>query len=459
MAQTPAAPLGPDDNKDKIPFGEIVTNVKIAGSLYPIKLKHTPARLARDIVTHNDQTKFTGIAVSGLPGTGKSTLVDCLTHAIHKKDSSYAIHRYKKEQIKDINKIVSALPKRQNCILIFDDISYVFEQLPEKERAQIMHDLTIIREKLDPQFKKTKCIVFLIFHYSYALDKPMRQSNFRIMTSITDDERDNYLKVLGYQNKWLVMDYIFKYLCMFRYKKFWIPSPNEGEPDFTYHVDKPFRVGLVSNMGEVHYTLYHEVKCGICQGSSTGAKAGPKKADAGAVPALLKSYGPNRVKYVTDVYNQVKYRKKSLPRWFGAIWNHLEAEDMTGLDTMQLGKIFADAKKAADEPVKMERIGPLGSEAVKERYKSVLQKRNEYIAAELEKMANVSQEEKAEIESQTIAVPEEKFEGQDETDIEIAEPEPTKEEQKEQEDNDDPESLSDGDLEDDSGLDELEDDI
>lgn len=308
----------------------------------PLKVKHTPARLAHDILAHNNETKYSQVGVVGLPGSGKTTFVNCLVHALHVKDPSYQVHHFKKEDILELDKILDKkLPKRQNVILIFDDVSYLFEQLGEKKVAEILHSLTIVREKLDPEFKATKAIVFLLFHYSFALVKGLRTTNFRIVCSVSDEEFENYRKVLGYHNSRHIFEFTKKYMSMMRYGNFKIPSNND-EP-FVYKTSKPFRLALVSNMGELHYTLYHKAGCSVCL---PGGKKKHEKPNISFWEEMLKAYGYQNVARVLSIYTFVNTRKPAVNKNFRAIWRQLEAEHrFSRMDLLELAKVFREANK------------------------------------------------------------------------------------------------------------------
>jgi GTPase SAR1 family protein len=76
-------------------FVEPVTKIQDT----PIKVKHTPAKLAHDILVHNSLSKYTQIGIVGLPGSGKTTFVYNIVHSLHTKDPSYNVHHFKKEDV------------------------------------------------------------------------------------------------------------------------------------------------------------------------------------------------------------------------------------------------------------------------------------------------------------------------------------------------------------------------
>lgn len=279
---------------------------------------------------------------NGIPcwcgNTGKTTATFNLIHALHTMAPEYQIHHYVKDKILELDSILESLPKKRDCILFFDDISFLLENLKKERVNEILHKLTIVREVLDPDHKKTRCIIFLDFHYSYALLKAFRQTNFRVITSITDEERENYNKVFGYHNRDNIKEFARKYLSMMRYDKFEIPSPNE-QP-FVYHTDAPFRIALVSNLGELHYMMFHEVNCGICR---PGKKF--DKPDKKFWLDLADTYGFNLTYRVLGEYIFTHTGKLTIPQKRKKVWNHITDHHREfHLDLDALYKIFKDTR-------------------------------------------------------------------------------------------------------------------
>lgn len=314
----------------------------------PIRIKHTTARLAHDIIEHNIAHKFSVVLGIAVPGAGKTTGLTGLIHSIHTKDDNYDIHWYNKEQFKRMDEVLEALPKRQDCVLVFDDISYVLDELTEDELSKILYKLSVVREVLDPNRKETRCIVVLIFHYSFAVPKALRsQASFRIQFSITDEERENYKKTMGYENRKPIAKFMRKYISMIRYRTFSIPAPRgfkdpEGKPlkMIKYTRDKPFRIALVSNMGELHYWLYHKSSCEKC---SRARQKG--KLDAVLIADLVAQEGFSRV------YKNAKYvsyqngNKRAIPAADGRIMKHLDDLFKThGVDPHELVMLLREVR-------------------------------------------------------------------------------------------------------------------
>lgn len=288
-----------------------VNTTQILG--WPVNLKHTPARLAHDILQSNYATKYTQIGVIGVPGSGKTTFVDCLIHHLHTKDPTLHVHKFKKDDLLRLDKILTyELPKKQNCILVFDDVSYLFEQIPEKKQSEILHQLTIVREKLDDT-KETRCIAILLYHYTYALQKGMRQASFHIYTSINHEERENMKKVFGYDNKRNIQDFFRKFIAMMRWRSIKLKNLRTGEI-ISYKRDEPFRLALVSNLGELHYCLYHRIACIKCLGEKAKLDLNlrAKTVMPDEICTLVRRYGYSAVHTTVDHQAWETYRKGAL---------------------------------------------------------------------------------------------------------------------------------------------------
>lgn len=300
---------------------EVIT-VKFGNNEYDIQPKHTGAALARQIVNVNSKTIYTPINMIGMPGFGKTTGTHQLVYEIRRIDPSYAIHWYEKDDLLEIDKILDNLPKHQNCILVFDDVSYLLEDLTREQRKNILHKLTIIREILDKEHKRTRCILMLDFHYSYAVPKAFRQANFSIQFSITDEERENYLKRVGYSKKKQRQIALYTRLFESAYKfgVFKIKTP--GGKEIEYSVDNPFRPALVFNFSQIHLWLFHPVA-----DAYTGPKKGFDAADTTFWRDLVRKYGYSRVHKVLRMYVFTHTGKAVIPAVDKKIWNHIQDQN------------------------------------------------------------------------------------------------------------------------------------
>src|SRR6185503_9340506 len=311
MVKKQAAPSPPDsDHVESFRSkGDQLISYKVGDTDAPMMVKHTPARLAWDIWTHNQRTKFTPVMVMAMPGFGKTTFNRCVIHYLHEHDPSYSINYYQNTDILVLDRILENLPKRKPAILVFDDVSYILENLRQPDRIKILDRLSRIRETIDPD-KETPSILFMDYHYSYAMPKTFRQSNFKVYLSVTDEERENYMKQMGYQNKTKIQNYIRIFIAMMRYGRFWVKKPSNPAEQLTYYTDKPFRPALVSNYGELHLTLFHKIYgCEKC-----AFKKSYDKPDPDFWVSLVKKYGFTRVHQWLRIYAYMHTGRKTLLR-------------------------------------------------------------------------------------------------------------------------------------------------
>lgn len=262
-----------DANKKDFP----VTFYELNGIRHWYWRKHSVKRLAYDILNVNRHTIYTSVNMIGLPGWGKTTSTWHLVHEITEIDPQFSVHWHFKEDILKIDKILKALPKQQPVIIIFDDVSWLLDNLERKKRNDILHKLTTIREIIDPLYKRTRVILLMDFHYSYAVPKAFRQSSFAVQLSITNEERENYLKTIGHSqwNKRKILAFTKILESAYKYNKFQVKSPNRKAP-YIYETDNPFRPAMVFNMSQIHLMLFHEVKCNKCGPKTKFEKPDPQ---------------------------------------------------------------------------------------------------------------------------------------------------------------------------------------
>lgn len=323
---------------------------------YEIAIVHTAAYLAKQIINVNRKTIYTPINLIGLPGFGKTTGTHQLVFELKKHEPSYIVLWFQKDDLKRIDKILKGLPKYQNYILVFDDVSYLLDEVSPDERSRILHELTIVRETLDPERKRARCILMLDFHYSYAVPKAFRQANFSIQFSITDEERHNYLKRVGYSK--YTQRKIARFVNLFE-RAFLGDSFTmrlKSGKELTYQTDHPYRPALVFVFSKVRFWLYHEV-----QDVATGPKW--KKQDAPDMDfwtQLIKKYGFSRVLKVLRMYTFAHTGAAVIPAVDKKIWNHIRDQNVrNNLPLRELVAILRDAKKQPNDAREVKMIQSL----------------------------------------------------------------------------------------------------
>lgn len=224
---------------------------------YPIISKHTPQKIVDAIMNYSSNTDYVSVINCGVSGSGKTTWTQLLVHNLHERDPRFNIHWYKDYDIRNMGKIIRTLKKGVPHIIIFDDASFSFESMGQKELYDLMKELTTIRHTV-----QGKVILIMNQHYSKALKKFFRDTAFYFLTSINQEELNSYEDTFGKESKKILRQFAKKYRSMMLNKlcSFEISTDKE----ITYHTNKPFRLGLGLIMGHLEYFVYYQDSCGAC---------------------------------------------------------------------------------------------------------------------------------------------------------------------------------------------------
>lgn len=238
------------------------TTIRVNGTDYPILIRETPAKLASNILNHNNLNGYTSITFFGKSGSGKSTATRTLAHYLHKVAQkkygrSYVINWYKQRDIENIDQIIAGLERGVNRVLIFEDASFTFNYTDRADIEEVMRRLTFVRHTLQA---KVICIIQL--HYSKGLEKFMRDGDVKIVTSISDEEKENYYKLFGWESKNTIRKFAWRYHMMQTAGYFY--SEIDMSRVIVNHTQRPFRLSLVSDFGRLHTMLYHATECEYC---------------------------------------------------------------------------------------------------------------------------------------------------------------------------------------------------
>jgi hypothetical protein len=246
-------------DKPYVPYNDRFVDPELMAG-YWIKVKATMGDLARKVRNHNASRGFTSVLVIGDSGSGKTTVVTDLTHSItddHK--IPFIIKNYKEQQILNIKQILHQLPKKQNYIMRFDDVSFLIKKgkMKESDLMDMFHELTKVRHTVEGNV-----IAIFMIHYPYAIEKFMRQAGYRILTSITDDEREIYIKLFGPQWRRMIENFIVDDRYQTEESRFNLPDMHGNWQ--TLVPKHPFKLGLASRMGDLTYLVYKRNDCKKC---------------------------------------------------------------------------------------------------------------------------------------------------------------------------------------------------
>lgn len=254
MSLSPSTPPNSADSKEYVPYDDRWTT--IAGKR--VKVKATTADLARKIHNHTMTNEYTHVILSGVSGSGKNTVRQDILHQLHTRHP-YVIKFFKEKQIINLVKILHQLPKHRDYILCFDDVSYLVKKgvMKEEDVSSMLFELSKVRHTVHG-----RVITIFSIHYSYAIEKALRQASYRVMTSITDDEREIYSKIFGPYNRPIIEQFVNDYRMMTQEGCFYLP--NEYGQFERFESKNPLKLAIASRLGEIGYLVYHKVNCNVC---------------------------------------------------------------------------------------------------------------------------------------------------------------------------------------------------
>ncbi len=203
----------------------------------------------------------------GKPSTGKTTLALTIAHLVHKMSNiPFAVRMFSKDDLMNFEETLKSL-QPANYILIFDDVSFMGAKTSKKQIETVKQAFTEIRHLEGG--RDVKIIAIFNFHYTLALDKYLRQSEFQFFTSIGSSELDNTLALVGPKNHKKVT--MFQKMWNKAYANgFWMYELNPAKKKiFKYDFRKPFAPILFWNGGSLRHVVFPKREwidaiCPIC---------------------------------------------------------------------------------------------------------------------------------------------------------------------------------------------------
>ena len=220
--------------------------------------------LVKTIKNHHKYQDYISILMCGQSGSGKSTYTQSIIHKLScMSKEPYIVKWFSRNDIQQLDNIIDSLEKGLRYIIIFDDVSFVMDFLPSKRKKELAEKLTHIRHDLEG----AKVISFMNIHYQKALMPMLRDSNYRVITSMSDQDAANWKNTLGWNNRFVIDKYQKQYYSMMQ-KGYWyvngVKQAGSKHEAYAYQTNEPFRIALVSTGKDVKPMLFPKLECGKC---------------------------------------------------------------------------------------------------------------------------------------------------------------------------------------------------
>ena len=278
----------------------------------------SPNPIIDNILNYLSVTGFVHILNCGMSGTGKSTWTRHLIHGLHTR-KNFQVHWYHRDEIQQLDSIISSLTKGLNHIIVLDDASFALEELPKEKLANLAKRLTYIRHDV-----KAEVVLIMNVHYSKALRKFFRAVPFTFLTSISMEEVQSFQDLFGGYSRYKLKDFSYYYQQMMFRKQWTIEMDRWNNKTVTYKTNQPFRLGLACEGNYLHFFLYTKNSCAVCDPDFEKKRiVDPKE----MVDQLTSSYGVQNARSIMRLYSFAKHGKKVLDSTRTSIWHTLSEFD------------------------------------------------------------------------------------------------------------------------------------
>ena len=168
----------------------------------PMIRVHSLRASVKEIVNTQKALDVVKVGVVGEESTGKTTLMESISHLIHKtSEVPYAVRNFGEDELLHFKDTLAGLDPA-NYVLKFDDVSFINNR---KAIEELKNAVTKIRHL--PGGQDVLIIIIYGYHYTLGLDKYLRQANFRYFTSVGSSEGENMEKIVGTKYRQRIMDF------------------------------------------------------------------------------------------------------------------------------------------------------------------------------------------------------------------------------------------------------------
>ena len=253
-----------NQGKQILSDGHKTPTYKFGDQEIPLLRSQTLTGLVKTMMGHHKNQDYISVLMCGKSGSGKSTYTQSIIHRIScMSKEQYIVKWFSRADIQHLDTIIDTLEPGRRVILVFDDVSYVMDFLPSKRKKELAEKLTHIRHDLEG----AKVITFMNIHYQKALMPMLRDSDYRVITSMSDQDAQNWKNTLGWNNRFKIDRYQKQYYSMMQRGYWYVNGVNKmgsSHDAYSYHTNQPFRVALVSTGKDVNPVLFPKEQCGRC---------------------------------------------------------------------------------------------------------------------------------------------------------------------------------------------------
>jgi hypothetical protein len=234
------------------------------GKNYPLPIAYSLGKLCTSLLKLNTNARFLPILVSGKSESGKSTLVRSIIHRTcceQPEDKKRIIQWFVGKDMFKMKDIIKQLPKNKKYALVLDDQSFVLDQAKPNLKKELMEYFTVMRKDLGDE-DKVQCFFFTNMHYSRAMPPMLRDSYVRILTSMTDEDSQNWKDLFGWENQYKIKIFQKQFSSQMQNGWFYVKYGNMKPSQ--YYTNAPFRIAFVKDLEGVHPLLFAKEGCDLC---------------------------------------------------------------------------------------------------------------------------------------------------------------------------------------------------
>lgn len=299
---------------------------------YAIPVSMSPNPTVDRILTYVKRTGFCGILNIGMSGTGKSTMATMFMHLLHQKHN-FVIHKYERDDIQRLDKIIQSLTKGLDHLILMDDASFSLDQLKKEDINRIAQQLTYVRHET-----KGKVIVMMNIHYSKAISRFFRNVPFVFLTSITMSEVHAFQDVWPHA-RWKLKDFAWYFQQQMFNNRFVFDVDKWSGKRIAYDTDRPFRLGLALEGNAVHFFVYLKDSCVQCNPEFNRKRIMNSQE---LVQQLVDSYGADKARAMLRMYSFTRHGLKTLDTRRQSLWNTISEFDRSNqINWVNVNKILS----------------------------------------------------------------------------------------------------------------------